>query len=63
MLPSPETDTLTLATPIAVWLPTDVEVLRLGATGRIGIGNPAANLLQGNAAGNSLDGAGGVDVP
>ena len=63
MLPSPETDTLTLATPIAVWLPTDVEVLRLGATGRIGIGNPGANLLHGNAAGNNLDGAGGVDVP
>ncbi|WP_137181277.1 M10 family metallopeptidase [Roseomonas sp. AR75] len=57
-----ELDRLIVETPLAIVLPSGVEMLRLGSSGRIGIGNDAANHLLGGAANDSLDGAGGPDM-
>jgi len=55
-------DTLLVETALAVTLAEGVEILRLGAAGRVGIGNAADNLLLGNQAANRLEGGGGRDV-
>jgi serralysin len=55
-------DTVLVEAAIAVTLPMQVEILRLGAAGRHGIGNGLSNLLVGGATADMLDGRGGNDV-
>ncbi len=55
-------DTLQVETAAPVTLPSGVEILRLGAAGRVGFGGPGADLLLGSALGDRLDGRGGGDV-
>jgi serralysin len=57
-----ELDTITVEMAAACILPFGVEILRLGAAGRIGVGNSAANLLFGSANADRLDGGGGADM-
>jgi serralysin len=57
-----ELDTITVEMAAAYILPFGVEILRLGAAGRIGVGNSAANLLFGSANADRLDGGGGADM-
>jgi serralysin len=55
-------DTLIVATSLSVALSDGVEILRLGAAGRIGTGNGGSNQMIGNDAANRLAGGGGHDV-
>ncbi|PWS38293.1 protease [Falsiroseomonas bella] len=57
-----ELDRLIVATTQAVTLPAGVEMLWLGASGGIGIGNDGHNLLVGGAGADRLDGRGGKDL-
>ncbi|WP_237216538.1 M10 family metallopeptidase C-terminal domain-containing protein [Falsiroseomonas oryziterrae] len=60
--PGRDIDTVVVETPMPFVLPLFVEILRLAAAGRIGIGNDGANLLIGGAAADRLEGGGGADV-
>lgn len=60
--PGRDLDTVVSETAATVTLPAFVEMLRLGAAGRSGVGNDGANLLVGSAGADRLDGRGGVDV-
>jgi serralysin len=55
-------DTLRVETANTIVLPSEIEVLLLGAAGLNGIGNAAANWLRGNAQANRLEGLGGADL-
>lgn len=61
-LPGEGFDIVVLEMPTAFVLPDEVEILQIGAAGRIAIGNAGANQIIGNAAAEWLDGRGGSDV-
>jgi serralysin len=58
----PDIDMLLVETALAVALPSGVEILRLGALGRIGLGGAGHDLLLGGTSADRLEGGTGNDV-